>query len=217
MLTIPVLWGTEARGSLRLDGCQTSSPVSDLVLREKVEQDRDGCPPGSHLPFHKCVHSCIGTCVVYIHIEHMYMPHTCWEIHIHALNFIFLHTETCGLCPVPCGHWHLVWRQEATWLCHSKTTGLTQGLPLGPTGNFLWAIQKLWGAFYFSIVWSSGEDEARWRIAPKKGVCGCHLGGIYRRPLLRMLWSDNCFSQSHSGAWSTSPGKQWPWGSWGSS
>lgn len=81
MLTIPVLWGTEARGSLRLDGCQTSSPVSDLVLREKVEQDRGGCPPGFHLPLHKCVHSCIGTCVVYIHIEHMYMPYTCWEIH----------------------------------------------------------------------------------------------------------------------------------------
>lgn len=126
MLTIQVLWRTETRGSLGLAGCQTSSPVSDLVLREKVEQDSGGCPAGSHLPLHECVYPWICTCVVYIHTKHMHMPHTRWETHIHALTFIFLHIWTCGLCPVPCGHWHLVLRQEATWLCHSKTSDLTR-------------------------------------------------------------------------------------------
>lgn len=211
MLTIPVLLGTETRGSLRLAGCQTSSPMSDLDLREKVAHDRGGCPPGSHLPLRECVHTCICTCVVYIHTEHIQMPHTRWETHIHALSFIFLHIETCGLCPVPWGHWHLVWRQGATWPCHSKTSDLTQGLSSGPTGNFLWAIRKLWGAFHFSIVWSSEEDEARWKTAAKKGVCVIAILEVY---VDAPFWE--CFSKSHSSTGSTSPDKQWPWGSWGS-
>lgn len=159
--------------------------------------------------------------LVYVHVLYIYTQNTC-ICHTHAEKYTYMPWPSLFFTfgPVASVLYPVVtdilfWDKKQL---DCVTRDLTNpGLSSGPTGNFLRAIRKWWGVFYLSIVWSSEEDEARWKTAPKKRVCDCHLGGIHRRPLLRMLRGDNCFSQSHSSTWSTGPDKQWPWGSWGSS
>lgn len=161
--------------------------------------------------------------LVYVHVlyiytlkSHAYATHTLRNIHT-CLDLHF--SSHLDPWPMSCTLWSLTscFETKSNLTVSLENKRPNPGLSSGPTGNFLRAIRKWWGVFCFSIVWSSEEDEARWKIAPKKRVCDCHLGGIHRRPLLRMLRGDNCFSKSHSSTWSTGPDKQWPWGSCGSS